>query len=373
MAQLVLPHTIDAGTEIVAVEHQSNYVAIRDLINGNLEGGSGSDGNIKANGITARELADALLVKGVPSAAVQEGIVSDGDLQVTPGAGLVLNYAAGTAWITDDSGTLATGALLPATITASSVTVGTADGTNPRIDQIIVTLTGHNTGTVSVLAGTPTAGATLDNRNGAAALPSNAIRLADILVPISFVGPFVVDTHIRDRRAWATREQRYNVSAVSSLVIPVDSTVDSHLILSIEGAMSAHDNSILARYNKLTSARTHTYNRWTARSTPSHTEENARASANGHPLLHSPSGVAAGVSYFSSQVMVPLTTGINRMVRTEFSVVNSVGSGNQEMDVGHGVSVEGNVSLAMWAIQLVPTSGTFTARVHVQRIPQAAS
>lgn len=30
---LVLPHTIDAGTEVVAAEHQENYVAIRDAIN----------------------------------------------------------------------------------------------------------------------------------------------------------------------------------------------------------------------------------------------------------------------------------------------------------------------------------------------------
>jgi hypothetical protein len=37
MGLLTLPHTIDAGTEIVSAEHQANYVAIRDVINGNLD------------------------------------------------------------------------------------------------------------------------------------------------------------------------------------------------------------------------------------------------------------------------------------------------------------------------------------------------
>lgn len=43
MTNIVLPHTIDAGTEIVASEHQLNYEAIRDTVNGQLD-----DGNIKS-------------------------------------------------------------------------------------------------------------------------------------------------------------------------------------------------------------------------------------------------------------------------------------------------------------------------------------
>lgn len=37
MSQLVLPNTIDTSTEIVASEHQQNYEAIRDLINGGMD------------------------------------------------------------------------------------------------------------------------------------------------------------------------------------------------------------------------------------------------------------------------------------------------------------------------------------------------
>jgi hypothetical protein len=43
---------------------------------------------------------------------------------------------------------------------------------------------------------------TLDNRAGAATLPASSILLADVLVPDSFSGPFVMGTHIRDRRSY---------------------------------------------------------------------------------------------------------------------------------------------------------------------------
>lgn len=202
MAQVTLPHTIDAGTPITAVEHQSNYVALRDAINGDLEGGS--SGNLKANGVTARELDDPLMLGLHPADVRQEGVVNAGDGKVTPGANLILNYAAVTlAYINDSNGVLATNALLPASASAGSVTIAANASGNPRIDQVILTLTGYRGGSVSVLQGTATAGATLANRNGAATLPVGAIRLADILMPNGFAGPFVQNTHIRDRRQWA--------------------------------------------------------------------------------------------------------------------------------------------------------------------------
>lgn len=215
MTQLVLPQTIDAGTDITATEHQQNYVAIRDIINGQLEGGSGSSGNFKANGVTAREIADAIFQQGVPGVGdvFQEGALLAADLKVTPGAGLVLNYASGSAWVADDSGIVSSGALLPVVITGSTVTIAANASGNPRIDQIILTLTDFGVGTVSVLQGTASVGATLDNRTGAAALPAGAIRLADILMPNGFAGPFVQATHIRDRRPWA-RGAHYATMAV---------------------------------------------------------------------------------------------------------------------------------------------------------------
>jgi hypothetical protein len=49
-----------------------------------------------------------------------------------------------------------------------------------------------------VVAGTPTAGATLDNRNGAATLPNNSVLLADVLVAAA--NSSITDAEIRDRR-----------------------------------------------------------------------------------------------------------------------------------------------------------------------------
>jgi hypothetical protein len=87
-------------------------------------------------------------------------------------------------------------------------TIGTADPTNPRIDQIILEVkdnvldaSGGNLAQTRVLAGTPTSGANLTNRTNAAALPGSALLLADVLVGAG-VGT-ITNAVIRDRRKWA--------------------------------------------------------------------------------------------------------------------------------------------------------------------------
>jgi hypothetical protein len=86
--------------------------------------------------------------------------------------------------------------------------IATADATNPRIDQVILEIqdnaidgTGGNQARTRVLTGTPTSGANLTNRTGAAALPGSALLLADVLVDAA-VGS-IVNAKIRDRRKWA--------------------------------------------------------------------------------------------------------------------------------------------------------------------------
>lgn len=83
-----------------------------------------------------------------------------------------------------------------------------ADATNPRLDQVILEVldnqhdgSGNSKARVRVVAGTPTSGATLANRSGAAALPSSAIRLADVLVAAADTS--ITNAEIRDRRPWA--------------------------------------------------------------------------------------------------------------------------------------------------------------------------
>lgn len=156
----------------------------------------------------------AITVRRALSAGLQEGVVDSGSLKVTTGSsGLNLSIAASTgdgAYVLGDS--VASQALYYVAPHSGAITetATAADATNPRIDTVILEALddthaggGSNLGRVRIVAGTPTAGATLENRSGAPSLPTSAIRLADILVPALFTGPFVNATHIRDRRPWA--------------------------------------------------------------------------------------------------------------------------------------------------------------------------
>lgn len=86
--------------------------------------------------------------------------------------------------------------------------ISAAHATLPRLDQVVLEVqdnthdsSGNNRARVRVVDGTPTSGATLDNRNGAAALPANCLRLADVLVPAT--DTTISNSQIRDRRPWA--------------------------------------------------------------------------------------------------------------------------------------------------------------------------
>jgi hypothetical protein len=87
-----------------------------------------------------------------------------------------------------------------------NLVVGANASGNPRIDSVILEVLdtlhdGYNTAQARVVAGTASAGATLDNRTGAAALPANAILLADILVANGAAS--ILTANIRDRRPFA--------------------------------------------------------------------------------------------------------------------------------------------------------------------------
>lgn len=142
---------------------------------------------------------------------LQEGAVSPGDYKVTPGTlgGQRVDVAAGIALVKGDSGTRnALYAQINDAAMPNAVTLTASHGTLPRVDQIILRVRdssdlgdGSDTPALEVLTGTATDGATLDNRTGAAALPNNAMRLADVLVPAASAS--VTAGNIRDRRQWA--------------------------------------------------------------------------------------------------------------------------------------------------------------------------
>jgi hypothetical protein len=142
---------------------------------------------------------------------LQPGVMGGADLKVTQrgaGANMSVDVSSGRGWVSADASGFAGLAHFTSDATAN-VAVTTANGTNPRIDQLLVRWndssvpvgSGGDTPTFQCLAGTATGGATLDNRTGAAALPTNSLRLADILVPAA--SSSVTNANIRDRRPWA--------------------------------------------------------------------------------------------------------------------------------------------------------------------------
>lgn len=182
--------------------------------------------------------------------AVAQGIINAGAYLVTQrGAGanqsVDIAASAGTACIAGTTiGNQGVYTVPPHSAVINEV-IAAADPTNPRIDQVILRAydntidgSGNNFARTEVLTGTPTVGATLVNRTGAAALSANAIRLADVLVPAASAS--VTNANIKDRRPRtrgksiiATTEARTNVAfglmptpdQVNELVVPTDAVI----------------------------------------------------------------------------------------------------------------------------------------------------
>jgi hypothetical protein len=135
------------------------------------------------------------------------GVVRSTDYQVAQHAGqtnMTLDVAAGNAWLPGSGSALYS----TSSIATQNVSFQTADSSNPRIDQVFL-LPGNQ---LLVVAGTPTAGATVNNRSGAvsdatiaAAYPTR-IRLADVLVPAAITS--LVNGNIMDRRPRARGKWR---------------------------------------------------------------------------------------------------------------------------------------------------------------------
>lgn len=133
--------------------------------------------------------------------AAGEGTDNIASLRVTEraaGTNMSVDVAAGKAWVRGDTGDFLD-ELYDYELTAiDNVTISTAHATLPRIDMIVLQMTDPDTFSVDVVAGTATVGATLANRTGAAALPDDALLLADVLVAAA--GTAIADSAIRDRR-----------------------------------------------------------------------------------------------------------------------------------------------------------------------------
>lgn len=146
------------------------------------------------------------------AAMFEAGVVEKPDLLVTAGGGMNTAIAKGTIFVEGtenaDQGTYRLFNDAPVNI------LHTADPTNPRINRIIVRvydstehLSGADTQTFELLAGAPTSGATLDNRNGAVPdidIPDNSLVIAEVLVPAG--ASSLSGVNIRDYRPCALRK-----------------------------------------------------------------------------------------------------------------------------------------------------------------------
>jgi hypothetical protein len=155
----------------------------------------------------------AIDLRRILTGCLQEGVVEAGAFEVTErgaGANMSVDIAAdvGFAYVQGDSITAQGLYCVPPHSATINETITTADSSNPRVDQVILEIrdnthdaSGGNEARIRVVAGTPTSGATLNNRSGAAVKPGSAIVLADVLVPASDTS--ISNSQIRDRRPWA--------------------------------------------------------------------------------------------------------------------------------------------------------------------------
>lgn len=125
---------------------------------------------------------------------ISGGLLSASDLQLSAAAsGLTVDYTVGEAIVGGSELTSLQGGYYASQDTAGSVTLATADPTNPRIDTICVTVGDSqytepvgataDAAVIQAVTGTPTAGATLTNLNGVASLPKSSLLLGYALVP----------------------------------------------------------------------------------------------------------------------------------------------------------------------------------------------
>lgn len=141
------------------------------------------------NGQLLRTNLVAAMALNAPGMALRGGVFpSGGQMIVSAGSGLTVGVATGACLIPSVTGSAYGGYTFSLTSPAT-LTVATPDPTSPRVDLVCAFATddGNSTSScgVEIIAGTPTAGATLGNLNGAPSLPgtpTSALMLGYVLV-----------------------------------------------------------------------------------------------------------------------------------------------------------------------------------------------
>lgn len=184
---------------------------------------------------------DAIDLRRVANVGLQEGVHDTGGWKVTEHSpnGMSIDVAGnvGIATVTGDTVSSQGNYVVSPHSSVANLTINTADATNPRIDQIILHAydtthdgLGSNKASMEVLTGTPTSGATLNNRNGATPLPNTALLLADVLVAAG-TGT-ITNSNIRDRRKWANGAMWRGVSTAGNVTLATSASSPGPEILS---------------------------------------------------------------------------------------------------------------------------------------------
>lgn len=156
------------------------------------------------------------------------GVVNFGDYAVTVVSGMTLQIAAGAAWVAGQN-ISDQGYYRQYMSGAVQLACTAAHGTYPRLDQVILRVldnaadgSGVEEARIEIVPGTPSAGATLDNRTGAANLTTlletskSLLLLSDVLVPAQ--ASSLVAGNLRDKRPF--------LSVKGSAALPVGGMFD---------------------------------------------------------------------------------------------------------------------------------------------------
>lgn len=253
-------------------------------------------------------------------------------------------------------------------------TVGASHGSFPRIDRVVAIVNDSqdggdlsDTADIQVVQGTPTSGATLDNLNGQPTVPTSSLVLADVLVPAA--SSTVTTANIRDRRAWARGEQVFALNGAASIELPVDYLLDRFLVIEGEFQHSVASATTTIRPNNSAAGQRMFFNSTAGTNVPGTSSATGVMNDTGFVAARDTGG-SSGVQYtqFCARLNMsrpPAATGLMSF-RSDYIIHSTTLSGGLEASFGFLAGQRTDVP-AVYSISVVPSAGTLTGTLKVQR------
>lgn len=136
----------------------------------------------------------AMLARGATIGSVAGGLIGSTDLALTAGSGMQVLCAPGEVIVPGSTSATQSG-YYGRVSSSTALSIAASDPTNPRVDRIVALVKdaaysgSENLFTPAVVTGTPTAGATLGNKetHGWPAAPASSFTIGAVLVPAKAV------------------------------------------------------------------------------------------------------------------------------------------------------------------------------------------